>query len=154
MAPNPSHPCAHGLTSHATRVTQGWWALPAPASLAAPRAFRVLASRLLRPSERSEGRRPGCRPRRARPGAALAARLTRSPLQVHSPADAGLWHAHHRHPAPRHRAPLRQARDGALRPKHVSGECWLSSVSTSTPISFVTLSAQMGAGWMNAELCI
>lgn len=157
MALDPVHPHAHGLTSHATRVTREWWALPAPPPAWQHLcAFHVLAFRLLPPRQSAprDAALASWHPQCPRPSAALLAWLTHSLLQVHSPADAGLWHAHHGHPAPRHRAPLWQAGDGALRPKHVSEKCWLSSISTSAPISFISLSAQVGEGWINTELCI
>lgn len=157
MALDSFHSHAHGLTSHATRVTWEWWALPGPHQ---PGSICVLSMSLLSVCFRhvrvhSEGRRPGCLASAVSlPSTALLAWLTHSLLQVHSPADAGLWHAHHGHPAPCHRAPLWQARDGALRPKHVSEKCWLGSISTSIPISFISLSARVGEGWINTELCI
>lgn len=73
-----------------------------------------------------------------------------SPLQVHSPADAGLRHAHHRHPTPRHRAPLWQAGDGALRPKHVS---WKRHWAPNTAGSPLVEPYEVGTG-LGAEHCV
>lgn len=73
-----------------------------------------------------------------------------SPLQVHSPADAGLRHAHHRHPAPRHRAPLWQAGDGALRPKHVR---WKHHWDPNTAGSPLVVPCDVGTG-LGAEHCM
>lgn len=142
MAPDPFHPSAHGLTSRATRG--GGHCLP-PASLAAPACFPCpcfpSASATSEHPPRDEGRRPA--PPCPHPVQSWHS-CPLSVLQVHSPADAGLWHAHHRHPAPRHRAPLRQARDGALRPEHVSGKGWLRASAPQHPVHLSLLRGEDG----------